>query len=72
MNTLFVFLGILWAVAVLATVAFGFIFTRNYAFKADRRDFPLWKALGGTGLRILATIVLVSLLVGIPLDIAGF
>lgn len=71
MNTLHTFLFLLWVVTVVLVIIIGWKFTQDYAETADRRDYPLWKALFGTAARGLGTILLLAVIVGVPLDLMG-
>lgn len=71
MNTIDVFLILIWLALILLTLIGSWIQTVDYALKADRKGYPLWQALGGTVGRGLIGIVLLSLLIGLPLDIMG-
>lgn len=72
MNTLHVFLGLGWAVLSIVALVGGGIVTVKFAQDADYDDVPLPKALGGTILRGLITLLLVALIIGLPLDLMGF
>ncbi len=72
MNTLHVFLGLGWAVLALVALLGGAKLTLDYAQDADYQDIPLPKALGGTIARGVATILLVALIIGLPLDLMSF
>jgi hypothetical protein len=71
-NTFQVFLVLLWIAVFLATLVGGWVITQRYAEDADSNDVPLPRALTGTAVRGLGTIVTLSLIVGVPLDLMGF
>lgn len=72
MNTLHVFLALVWAAAVVGTLIIGGMAVVAYAREADRLDLPINTALTGAMVRVLAICVLLALIIGVPLDVVGF